>query len=66
VTIWQILGLAPSESDKKLINLVENSYESVTVVGRGTINIDPSEVRNSREFKEAQEQAKAVVNRMRG
>jgi hypothetical protein len=63
MSIWQILGLSPSESDKKLKALVGNTYTNVNVVGRGTINIDPVEVRNSSEFKEAQKQAKAIVNR---
>jgi hypothetical protein len=63
MSIWQILGLSPSESDKKLKALVSNTYTNVNVVGRGTVNIDPVEVRNSREFKEAQQHAKAIVNR---
>lgn len=62
MSIWQILGLSPSESDKKLKELVSNTYTNVNVVGRGTVNIDPVEVRKSREFKEAQQHAKAIVN----
>ena len=57
-----VLGLAPSESDKKLKKLVDNSYVSVRVVGRGTIRIDSNEVRSSKEFKKAQEQAKKIVS----
>ena len=53
MSIWQILGLSPSESDKKLKALVSNTYTNVNVVGRGTVNIDPVEVRSSSEFKEA-------------
>lgn len=47
------LGFAPSEQDKKLRALVENSYTSLRVVGRGTVRIDPDEVRQSEEFKRA-------------
>lgn len=61
MNILKKLGLYPSESDKKLKNLIDNTYKTVRVVGRGTITIDPSEVTNSSEFKEAQEKAKKIV-----
>lgn len=61
MAILRILGLSPSEEDIKLKELVENSYASVRVVGRGTIKIDPREVRRSIEFKKAREDAKAIV-----
>lgn len=56
-----MLGLAPSEEDKILIELVNNSYKNIRVVGRGTIRIDPHEVRNSPEFIEACKKAKLIV-----
>lgn len=59
--ILQALGLAPSERDEKLKELVARSYATVRVVGRGTVNIDPREVRQSDEFKQARKQAKAIV-----
>lgn len=59
--IFVKLGLAPSESDKKLRDLVNNSYKSVRVVGRGTVVIDPREVVQTPEFKAAREQAAAIV-----
>lgn len=59
--ILQKLGLAPSKQDKELQELVASSYSSVRVVGRGTISIDPEEVRQSEEFKKALAQAKAIV-----
>lgn len=59
--ILKVLGLAPSNRDKELKELVAQSYASVRVVGRGTINIDPQEVRQSDEFKRAMAQAKAIV-----
>lgn len=61
-SILSRLGLAPSVEDLKLKNLVENSYSSVQVVGRGTVQIDPNEVRHSEEFQRALRQAKAIVS----
>lgn len=61
MAILRMLGLSPSEEDKKLKQLVENSYTSVRVVGRGTVKIDPKEVRTTQEFKKAREDAKAIV-----
>lgn len=49
------------DKDKNLKELNRNSYKSVRVSGRGAIHIDPVEVRNSSEFKEAQKKAKAIV-----
>ncbi len=59
--ILKALGLAPSERDKKLKELVSRSYSSVQVVGRGTVKVDPREVRLSDEFKDARKLAKAIV-----
>lgn len=59
--ILKALGLAPSEHDEKLKELVASSYNSVRIVGRGTVNIDPREVRLSDEFKQARKQAKDIV-----
>lgn len=59
--LLRMLGLVPSEEDKKLRSLVDNSYKSVRVVGRGTIRIDPKEVSDSKEFKDAREEAKKIV-----
>lgn len=49
------------QKDELLKQLINNSYESVQVVGRGTINIDPKEVRNSENFKQALSLAKSIV-----
>lgn len=46
------IGLFPSEEDRKLKALIDSSYKSLVVVGRGTIHIDPEEVRKTKEFKE--------------
>lgn len=59
--LLKVFGLGPSEQDKKLKELVDNSYDSVRVVGRGTVKIDPKEVRQSKEFQRAREQAREIV-----
>ena len=59
--LLQYLGLAPSEQDKKLKKLVNESYDSLRVVGRGTVKIDPREVSQTPEFKRAKQQAKQIV-----
>lgn len=62
MSIFKVLGLAPSERDNKLKELVSRSYASVRIVGRGTVNIDPQEVRRSDEFKKARELARSIVS----
>lgn len=56
------LGFVPSEEDKKLKQLIQNSYSSVQVVGRGTVKIDPNEVSRTPEFKRAREEARKIVS----
>jgi len=63
MSVLKMLGLGPSKSDEKLKELVSRSYQSVRVVGRGTIKIDPQEVRKTEQFIRAREQAKAIVSR---
>ncbi len=63
MVLLKLLGLAPSQRDLELKALVDNSYRSVRVVGRGTIKIDPQEVRRSPEFQAALRQARAIVDR---
>jgi len=38
-------------------------YKSLRVVGRGTVLLDPKEVLDSAEFKEARQLAKAIVEK---
>lgn len=57
----QHIGLYPTEQDLEIRNMVQNSYKSLRVVGRGTVKIDPGEVRQSDEFKEALKQARVIV-----
>lgn len=59
--VLKVLGLAPSSQDKRLKELVDKSYSSVRVVGRGTVRIDPKEVRQSAEFRKAMALAKEIV-----
>ena len=60
--LLELFGLSPSEQDQKLKQLVDNSYDSVRVVGRGTVKIDPEEVGNTREFQAARRKAKKIVS----
>lgn len=57
----KFFGLSRTEQDEKLKQLVDNSYDSVRVVGRGTVKIDPQEVGNSESFKTARKKAKKIV-----
>jgi hypothetical protein len=59
--IW--LKLAPSTSDLALKDLISKSYNSIEVVGRGTINLDPVEVTSTDEWKLARQQAKEIVSK---
>ena len=63
--ILAMCGLAPSQDDMRLRDLVNNSYRSVRVVGRGTVMIDPAEVTASPEFTAARQQAAAIVQSQR-
>lgn len=61
MSLFVKLGLAPSERDKRLKRLIDNSYPSIRVVGRGTVKIDPNEVRSTPEFKIARARAEQIV-----
>lgn len=50
-----------NKEDMELINLIKNSYNTLRVVGRGTIIIDPTEVSNTKEFKEALTKASELI-----
>ena len=47
---------------QELIKLINNSYETLRVVGRATVRIDPREVAESSEFRRAQQLAAEIVN----
>jgi hypothetical protein len=61
VDISRFFDFIRSDEDQKLRALIKNSYSNVQVVGRGTVLVDPTEVRNSDEFKKAQVLARAIV-----
>lgn len=46
---------------KDLRRLISDTYSSARVVGRGAVKIDPSEVSNTEEFKQAKKKAKEIV-----
>ena len=57
-TILRMLGLIPTEEDVKLKQLVDSTYDSVRVAGRGTVRIDPKEIGCAPEFKDARKRVK--------
>lgn len=63
--LLRLLGLAPTQRDREIAQLVKNSYKSVRVVGRGTIKIDAKEVFDSPEFQRALQRAQAIVDAQR-
>lgn len=63
--IKRFMGLFITVKDHQLKTLVQNTYQSVRVVGRGTIRIDPGEVRRTPEFQKALAQAKIIVDNHR-
>ena len=65
MSVLKWLGLGPNQREERLKNLVSHSYNSVRVVGRGTVKIDPKEIRNSSEFKRARGLAKNIVERQK-
>ena len=64
-TLLRLLGLAPTQRDREIAQLVKNSFKSVRVVGRGTIKIDAKEVFDSPEFQLALQRAQAIVDAQR-
>lgn len=59
--LFQLLGFAPTDRDRKLTKLISNSYRSIRIVGRGTVRICPNEVRASDDFKMARMAAALCV-----
>lgn len=59
--LFSFFKLGSDERVLKRRRLVGDSYNSVKVIGRGTINIDPNEVTGTQEFREARAKAKAIV-----
>ncbi|EIU0497351.1 hypothetical protein L3008_004694, partial [Escherichia coli] len=59
--IARFFGFAPDESEMKMIEEIRNSYKSLEVVGRGTVRIDPKEVRQDPAFIAFVEKAKGLI-----
>lgn len=59
--ILKTLGFKQTETDKRLMKLINETYDNTRVVGRGTLKISPSEVVKSSDFKKAQARAKKIV-----
>lgn len=57
------LGLAPSENEKNIIELLNESKRARTakVVGRGTVMIDAKQIRQDPKFKELYKKAATIV-----
>ena len=65
--VW--VGLAPSDKDKELLNRWNYAKENLGAkiingdFGRWRIALDPKKVRNSPEFKRAQDQAAQIMRK---
>lgn len=59
----QYFGFAPSENEIEMVNKIRNSYKSIEVVGRGTVRIDPAEVRRDPVFIENAQKARSLVHK---
>lgn len=57
------LGLMHSEEEQRMIDLIQKCPYNIRIGERGSLRIDPREVRNSKEFKEALIEAKQIVRR---
>lgn len=51
-----------SKEEQELVNIINQSYPSTKVVGRGTLVIDPKEVALDETFIEELEKGKNIVN----
>lgn len=59
----RLTSIFRSKEDEELTQLINNSWRSLRVVGRGTIRIDPEEIRNSPEFKDALKRMEALFEK---
>ena len=60
------LGFGRNPSEERILELLNNSYEQVEVLGRGTIYIDPDEVAKSVEFKEMSRRLDEIIEETQG
>lgn len=61
--ILHIIRPNKDEYEQDLVNLVNNTYKSTRVVGRGTVRTDPNEVSSTESFQEAKKKAKQIVDK---
>lgn len=59
---YSILDFFSVETDNYIKTLVKNSYNSLRIVGRGTVLIDPKEVAKTKEFIAAKQRAAEIIN----
>ncbi len=52
-----------SKEDEEIIQLVSNSWRTLRVVGRGTLTVDPEEIRNSQEYKDGLKRMEAIFRK---
>lgn len=65
MSLLRIFHFKRSKEDEELIRLVRDGFKSARVVGRGRLAVDPREVRDSPEFKEAMAKAQKIVENTR-
>lgn len=56
----RLTSILRSKEDEEITQLVNNSWRTLRVVGRGTLRVDPEEVRNSPEFKDAMKRLESL------
>jgi hypothetical protein len=60
-SLLSYIGLAPTPEEMEMVNAINNTYESMKVVGRGTVTVSVEEVINNPEFKDLYPLAKDIV-----
>ncbi|WP_130413123.1 hypothetical protein [Fluviicoccus keumensis] len=59
--LFGLLGLSPSDDERKVMETVKKSYSSLRVVGRGTVVINPADVIKDDNFKVYYKKAAEIV-----
>ncbi len=59
------LGLAPKKDEMEMVNKIRESYNTLEVVGRGTVRISAKEIRQDPVFKDLSERAQRIVENSR-
>ena len=61
----RLTSILRSKEDEELMQLVNNSWRTLRVVGRGTLTVDPEEILNSPEYKDALRRLEPLVKKQR-